>query len=61
MNPPNYMAYVIVGGAILVSFLAPVFIGFGDAWFVPLIILALGAIYLVFDARMRRRDPDANR
>ena len=55
MNPPNFMAYTIIGGTVLVSFLAPVFVGFSDAWFVPLIILALGGIYLAYDFRLRSR------
>ena len=55
MNPLNYMAYMIVGGVVLVSFLAPVFIGFGDAWFVPLVMLAVGSLYLAYDFRLRKQ------
>ena len=55
MNPPEYMAYVIIGGVMLVSLIIPAIIGFADAWYVPLIVFALGVPYLLFDRRMRNR------
>jgi hypothetical protein len=51
------MAYAIVGGVVLVSLVVPLIIG-GDGWFVPLVVLPFAAIYLLFDQRMRKRQPD---
>jgi hypothetical protein len=53
MTPPSYMAYAIVGGVVLVSLLAPLIIGFDDAWFVPLFVLPFGALYAAYDRRLR--------
>jgi len=49
------MAYIIIGGVMLVSLMVPAVIGFADAWYVPLIIFALGLPYLAFDRRLRKR------
>jgi hypothetical protein len=55
MNPPDYMAYMIIGGAMVVSLIIPAIIGFADAWFVPLVVLAIGIPYLLWDRRLRKR------
>jgi hypothetical protein len=59
MTPPSYMAYAIIGGVVLVSLLAPLIVGFDDAWFVPLFILPFGALYAAFDRRMRQAEEQA--
>lgn len=55
MNPPNFMAYAIIGGVMLVSLIVPAVVGFADAWYVPLVILAIGVPYLAYDRRLRNR------
>lgn len=55
MSPPNWMAYAIIGGVVLASFIAPLIVG-TDGLVVPLAVLPFAAIYLVFDRRMRRRE-----
>ena len=55
MNPPNYMAYVIIGGVVLMAFLAPLFVGW-DAWFVPLAVLPFAALYALYDRELARRE-----
>jgi hypothetical protein len=59
MTAPSYMAYALIGGVILVSFIAPFIVGFGDAWFVPLAILPFAALYAAYDRKLRR-DEEAN-
>ena len=54
MTPPSYMAYVIIGGVVLVSFLAPLIIGFDDGWFVPLAVLPFAILYALFDNKLRK-------
>ena len=49
------MAYVIIGGVVLMSFLAPLFVGW-DAWFVPLAVLPFAAVYAAFDRQLRLRE-----
>jgi hypothetical protein len=56
MTAPSYMAYAIIAGVVLVSLLAPLIIGFDDAWFVPLFILPFGALYAAFDRRMQKAE-----
>jgi hypothetical protein len=56
MSPPSYMAYMIIGGAMVVSLIIPAIIGFADAWFVPLVVLAIGIPYLAYDRRLRKRE-----
>jgi hypothetical protein len=53
MTPPSYMAYAIIGGVVLVSFLAPLIVGW-DAWFVPVAVLPFAILYALFDAKLRR-------
>jgi hypothetical protein len=53
MTAPSYMAYAIVGGVVLVSLLAPLLLGFDEAWFVPLAVLPLGLAYVLVDRRLR--------
>ena len=56
MTPPSYMAYAIIGGVVLVSFLAPLIIGFDDGWFVPLAVLPFALLYAAYDRRMVREE-----
>ena len=49
------MAYALIGGVVLVSFIVPAIIGFDDGWFVPLVILPPAIVYLYYDQRLRRR------
>jgi hypothetical protein len=55
MTTPSYMAYLIIGGVVLMSFLAPVFVGW-DAWFVPLAVLPFAALYALYDRQLARRE-----
>ena len=55
MFRPNAMPYVIIVGVLLVSLLAPLFLG-ADLWFVPLVVLPFAVIYLIADRRMARRE-----
>ena len=55
MSVPSYTAYLIIAGVVLMSFLAPVFVGW-DAWFVPLTILPFAAVYAAFDRKLRLRE-----
>ena len=59
MTAPSYMAYALIGGVVLVSFLAPLIVGFSDAWFVPLAILPFALVYAAFDAKLRRDEEQA--
>jgi hypothetical protein len=59
MTPPSYMAYALIGGVVLVSFLAPLIVGFADAWFVPLAVLPFAAAYAAYDAKLRRAEEHA--
>lgn len=59
MTPPSYMAYAMIGGVVLVSLLAPLIIGFEDAWFVPLVIIPFAALYAAYDAKLRRDEEHA--
>jgi hypothetical protein len=61
MNPPNYMAYMIIGGALLFSLAIPAIVGFADAWWVPLVVLAICLPYLAYDRRLRKREEQARR
>ena len=56
MTAPSAIAYYIVGSVMLVALLAPAFLGFSDAWFVPLTLLPFGAAYVLFDRRLRERE-----
>ena len=53
MTAPSYMAYALIGGVMLVSLLAPFIVGFNDAWFVPLIVFPLAALYAAYDRKLR--------
>ena len=55
MSAPNLIAYGIVGGVLLVSLLAPLFIG-ADGWIVPLITLLFAVPYLMYDRRLAARE-----
>jgi hypothetical protein len=58
MTPPSYMAYVIIGGVVLCSFLAWPIVGFDDAWFVPLTVLPFALLYAAFDRKLRADERD---
>ena len=51
------MPYSIVGGTVLASFLAPLFMGW-DVWYVPLIVLPFGIAYLLFDRTLKGREDE---
>ena len=55
MNPPSYMAYVNIGGVVLMSFLAPLFVGW-DAWFVPLAVLPFAILYALYDRQLAQSE-----
>ena len=55
MSAPSFMAYAIVAGALLMSLLAPLFVG-GSAWFVPFAVLPFGVLYVLYDRRLARRE-----
>ena len=55
MSAPNFIAYAIVGGVMLVSLLAPLFIG-SDGWIVPLITLLFAIPYLLYDRKLARSE-----
>ena len=55
MSAPNFMAYAIVGGVILVSLLTPLFIG-SDGWIVPVITLLFAIPYLLYDRKLARSE-----
>jgi hypothetical protein len=50
------MAYALIGGVVLVSFLCPLIVGFDDAWFVPLVVIPFAAVYAAYDAKLRRAE-----
>ena len=49
----SYMPYAIIAGVVLVALLAGFFIGWDDAWFVPLVVLPFVVMYALFDRRKR--------
>jgi hypothetical protein len=55
MDAPNWMAYSLIGGVVVISFVVPAIVGFGDAWFVPLVVIPFAALYGVFDWRLRHQ------
>jgi len=55
MNPPSYMAYVIIGGVVLVALLAPLFVG-AEGWVVPVAVLPFALVYALYDRRLARRE-----
>ncbi len=55
MTPPSYMAYVIIGGVVLLSLLAPLFVG-ADAIVVPFAVLPFAAIYALYDRQLAKRE-----
>ncbi len=55
MTTPSYMAYLIIGGVVLLSLLAPVFVGW-DAWIVPLAVLPFAALYALYDRQLARKE-----
>ena len=55
MTAPSYIAYVIIGGVVLLSFLAPLFVGW-DAWFVPLAVLPFALLYGLYDRDLAKRE-----
>jgi hypothetical protein len=59
MSAPNFIAYFIVGGVLLVSLLAPIFIG-RDGWIVPLITLLFAVPYLLYDRKLAARGDEAH-
>jgi hypothetical protein len=55
MSAPNFIAYGIVGGVLLVSLLAPLFIG-ADGWIVPVITLLFAVPYLLYDRKLAEKE-----
>ena len=58
MKAIDFMPYTIVAGVLLVSLVAPLFIG-PDGWVVPLVVLPFAVAYLVFDFLRKKRSSDA--
>ena len=59
MKAIDFMPYTIVAGVLLVSLLAPLFIG-ADGWVVPLVVLPFALAYLAFDVLRKRRTGDTS-
>ncbi len=55
MNPPSYIAYVIIGGVVLLSLLAPVFVG-PDAWVTPFAVIPFAIVYALYDRMLARKE-----
>ena len=55
MTAPSYMAYVIIGGVVLISLLAPLFVG-AEGWVVPLAVLPFAIFYALYDRTLRARE-----
>ena len=55
MTPPSYMAYVIIGGVVLISLLAPLFVG-ADGWVVPIAVIPFALVYAAYDRTLRSRE-----
>ncbi len=55
MSAPSYMAYVIVGGVVLLSLLAPLFVG-PEAWVTPIAVIPFALFYLAYDRMLRQRE-----
>ena len=55
LSAPSYMAYVIVGGVVLLSLLAPLFVG-PEAWVTPVAVIPFALFYLAYDRVLRRRE-----
>ena len=55
MNPPTYMAYVIIGGVVLMSLLAPLFVG-PEAWITPIAVIPFALFYAAYDRMLRQRE-----
>ena len=58
MTAPSYMAYALIGGVMLVSLLCPFIVGFDDAWFVPLVVFPLAALYAAYDRKLQQDEKD---
>ena len=55
MTPPSYMAYVIIGGVVLMSLLAPLFVG-AEAWVTPIAVIPFAIFYALYDRTLRQRE-----
>jgi uncharacterized membrane protein len=55
MTPPSYIAYVIIGGVVLLSLLAPLFVG-GDAWVTPIAVIPFAIVYALYDRTLARKE-----
>jgi hypothetical protein len=55
MTPPSYMAYVIIAGVVLMSLLAPLFVG-TEGWVVPVAVIPFALFYAAYDRTLRRRE-----
>ncbi len=55
MSAPSYMAYVIIGGVVLLALLAPLFVG-ADAWIVPVAVIPFAVVYALYDRSLARRE-----
>jgi hypothetical protein len=49
------MAYVIIGGVVLISLLAPLFVG-SEGWVVPLAVVPFAIFYALYDRTLRARE-----
>ncbi len=55
MTPPSYMAYVIIGGVVLLALLAPLFVGL-DAIVVPIAVIPFAIFYALYDRSLARKE-----
>ena len=55
MSAPNFIAYFIVGGVLLVSLLAALFIG-SEGWLVPAVTFLFAIPYLMYDRKLARAE-----
>jgi hypothetical protein len=53
---PGALPYWMLGGTVVASFVIAAIVGFGETWFLPLVVIALVGLYGVNDVRLRRRE-----
>ncbi len=51
----DLLPWGVIGGVLLVSLLAPLFVG-AEGWVVPLVVLPFAVAYLLFDRRTKHRE-----
>jgi hypothetical protein len=49
------MAYVIIAGVVLMSLLAPLFVG-KEAWITPILVIPFAIFYALYDRTLRQRE-----